>query len=106
MERRDARAALVEALKNQLDRVWIKAGEITVEIASRINEATMHANTRLVHDAAWATASSIIELIRPVLRDEEVNDALHEIYQRCRAGIESKLIMATREECRRNPSRN
>jgi hypothetical protein len=43
----------------------------------------------IAHDAAWASATSIIEMLEPIFRDGgEAYDAFGEIYNRIKAAIE------------------
>jgi hypothetical protein len=63
-------------------------------------------NERLIHDTAWATALSLMELINPVLRDEERHDAFVEIFDRIHAGIEAYEIQVERLQHRLRPSKN
>jgi hypothetical protein len=64
-------------------------------------------NQRLVHDAAWVTALSIMEMMENVLRPEERKDAFQEIYLRVKAGMEALEQQAEREAARLcRPSRN
>ena len=63
-------------------------------------------NQRLIHDAAVAMTAALIEIFGPVLRDEERNDAMQEMYHVCKTGIESYVIQRNRELARMNPSRN
>lgn len=62
--------------------------------------------SRLQHDTAFATATSIIEVFEHLLREEEQADAFAEIYQRVKAGIECYDQMKSREETRLKPSKN
>jgi hypothetical protein len=41
----------------------------------------------LRHDSAWAMARAIVEIFRPVLRPEEVRDAIDEVYATVKAGL-------------------
>jgi hypothetical protein len=61
---------------------------------------------RLIHDAAVAMATALIELFGNCLRDEEKQDAYWEAYHVCKNGIEAYLIQKHREEARLNPCRN
>ena len=63
-------------------------------------------SARLQHDCAVAMATALIDLIGPVLRDEEKNDAFWEMVHVCKTGIESYVIQHSRELARLNPSRN
>ncbi len=60
----------------------------------------------LRHDAAWATAVSIVEVFAPLLREEEQREAFAEIYARVKAGIECFEIKAERMHQRLKPSCN
>lgn len=42
----------------------------------------------LQHDAAVAMAVAIVEIFRPLLRPEEVRDALDEVYAAVKAGLQ------------------
>lgn len=55
-------------------------------------------NERLLHDTAWATSLTIVEIFN--LRDEEKVDAFHEVYARVKIGIES-YVLFREQECRR-----
>jgi hypothetical protein len=61
---------------------------------------------RLIHDAAWTCASSIMDSINMVFMPAEVRDAHELIYQNVRAAIEAAFIMRTRENARLKPSCN
>jgi hypothetical protein len=61
---------------------------------------------RITHDAAWATATSILECLGNCLREEERGDAFAEIYSRVKAGIEAAFLYANRQQDRLKPGRN
>jgi hypothetical protein len=64
-------------------------------------------NGHILHDAAYAASVAILEVIRPVLRDDEVKDAFSEIFDRVKGGMEIYLILFLQEQRRLNPcSRN
>jgi hypothetical protein len=64
------------------------------------------ANQRLIHDVAFATSRSILEVIAGCLREEEQREAFAEIYERVKAGIESFELHSSRLESRLRPGRN
>jgi hypothetical protein len=61
---------------------------------------------RIIHDAAWAAATSIFECIKNCLREEERADAFAEIYQRVKSGIEAAFVFVDRQQGRLKPGRN
>lgn len=61
---------------------------------------------RLIHDAAWATARSLMDCLENCLREEEKRDAFAELYRRVRAGLEAYELMMRRQERRLSPGRN
>jgi hypothetical protein len=61
---------------------------------------------RLIHDAAWAAARHLTEVVAPCLRGEEQADAFHELYRIVKAALEAYEIQASREAHRLKPSRN
>lgn len=61
---------------------------------------------RITHDAAWATASSILECMKYCLREEERADAFAAIYCRVKAGIEAAFLYADHRQDRLKPGRN
>jgi len=58
---------------------------------------------RLLHDAAFATATSILECIENCLRPEEHETAFDEIFQRIKAGIEAYVLHSQRQQEQLNP---
>lgn len=58
---------------------------------------------RLIHDVAHPLAVSIVECLRPLIRDDEVRDAYEEIYTRATAALEAFVIEWNREKQRLNP---
>lgn len=67
----------------------------------------MPINNRLIHDAALVMAVSILEVFRPVLRDDEVRDAFAEIKERVELGTLALLQEFAHEQWRMHPySRN
>jgi len=58
---------------------------------------------RLLHDAAFATATSILGCIENCLRPEEHATAFDEIYQRVKGGIEAYLAFTQRQQEQLNP---
>ncbi len=66
----------------------------------------MDVNHRLVHDAAFAMALAILDVVSPLLREEERKDAFDEFFRVCQAGIEAYGIQANRMSERMRPSRN
>jgi len=63
-------------------------------------------NQRLCHDAAFAMATAILEVVENCIRPEERRDALNEFYRVCMAGIEAYQIQAERMRQRLHPSKN
>lgn len=63
-------------------------------------------NQRLLHDAAYACAVSIMECLHGLFRDDERKDGFEEIYGRVKAAIEAYALMEEREGRRLKPSRN
>jgi hypothetical protein len=66
----------------------------------------MESNARGIHDAAVCIANQAVEVFARCLRDEEKNEAWHELYRIAKAGIEAYLIQRTRELVRLNPVMN
>jgi len=64
------------------------------------------ADDRLIHDAAWATTTSIVECLGQRLSEDEQQQMFGEVYQQVRAGIEAFCIQQTRMRRRLGPSRN
>lgn len=60
----------------------------------------------LKHDHAVATATSILEVFEPCLRDEEKRDAFVEIYERIKACLECYDQHADRMRNLLKPSSN
>jgi hypothetical protein len=60
--------------------------------------------TRLIHDAAFATAKALLEMIAPLLREEERRDAFEALYEAVKAGIEAYAVQSHRQ--RQRLSRN
>ncbi len=52
--------------------------------------------TSLMHDACWATAISVVEVFSSLLREEEKAEAVREVYDRIKAGLECYEIKAER----------
>jgi hypothetical protein len=49
----------------------------------------------LIHDVAWQTTKEAFSVVAPAFREEQWADALSEIYEKIRAGMElyhSKLV--------------
>jgi hypothetical protein len=63
-------------------------------------------NQRLIHDVAFATSRSILEVIVGCLREEEQREAFAEIYDRVKAGIEWFELHSSRIESRLRPGTN
>ncbi len=42
---------------------------------------------RIRHDVAWKVSLHILEVLSPLLRDEEKRDAFREVYERVKAGL-------------------
>ena len=60
----------------------------------------------LIHDAAHAMAAALLEIVGPVLRDDEKHDVFEEFVEICKAGIEAYTVQRNREMQRFNPTRN
>lgn len=61
----------------------------------------------LRHDAAFAAARALVEIVAPCLREEERRDAFEEFYRVCVAMIEAYEQQMQREAARLcKPSRN
>ncbi len=56
------------------------------------------ADSRLIHDMAWATAVSVVEVFN--LRDDERVEALREVYERVRTGLLRFVEYSERERHR------
>jgi len=63
-------------------------------------------NKRLVHDAAYACALSVMECLSGLFREDEKRDGFSEIYARVKAAIEAFAVMEERKGKRLKPSRN
>jgi hypothetical protein len=63
-------------------------------------------NTRLQHDAAFAMAHALLEIVQNCLRPEERRDAFEWFYETCKAGIESYDVMRDRMQHRLRPMKN
>jgi hypothetical protein len=63
-------------------------------------------NARLIHDAAFAMAQALVDLLGTCLRDEERQDAREEFYRVCKAGLEAFCIHQDRMRQRLKPLQN
>jgi hypothetical protein len=63
-------------------------------------------NARLCHDAAFAMATALLEIVQNCIRPEEHKDAFNEFYRVALSGIEAYCIQAERMQQRLYPSRN
>jgi hypothetical protein len=63
-------------------------------------------NQRLIHDVAFATSRSILDVIAGCPRGEEQREAFAEIYERVKAGIKCFELHSSRMESRLRPGRN
>jgi hypothetical protein len=63
-------------------------------------------NQRLCHDAAFAMAKTLLDIVGPCIREEEQRDAFDEFYRVCLAGIEAYETHVARMESRLHPSKN
>jgi len=63
-------------------------------------------NQRLIHDVAFATSRSILDVFAPCLREEEQREAFAEIYNRVKAGLELYELSNNHMESRLHPGRN
>jgi hypothetical protein len=61
------------------------------------------ANQRLIHDVAWACATSIMDAMNGVFRPEEAKDAFQIVYENCRAAIEAAFAAKFHEQQRLSP---
>jgi len=61
------------------------------------------ASESLKHDCAWAMSASIVEVFIDMLREDEVNLAFGEVYERVKAGLKA-FEGSTNKKL--NPSRN
>jgi hypothetical protein len=61
---------------------------------------------RLIHDAAWATATKLLESFGPRIPEKERNAAFGELYTAIKAGIEAYALFSEREHRRLRPSSN
>jgi len=60
----------------------------------------------LTHDAAWAMAREIVEVFAGCLREEEIHDAVVEVYARLKAGLEDFQARSDRMRKRMRPGLN
>jgi len=60
----------------------------------------------LIHDAAWAGAQALLDMVAPALLPAERADFREEAYAICKAMIEAYQIQANRKAARLSPSRN
>jgi hypothetical protein len=63
-------------------------------------------NGRLIHDAAVAMAHTLLDMVKPCLREEERLTAFNEFYVICKAGIECFCLQQERMIHRLNPTKN
>lgn len=61
---------------------------------------------RLQHDAAFALATALLEIVENCIRPEERRDAFDEFYVACKGAFECYEIKNRREELQLKPSRN
>jgi hypothetical protein len=66
----------------------------------------MHTNPRLQHDAAFAMATALLDIVRDCIREDEHNDAFACFYETCKAGIEAFCIQQDRLFERLHPGKN
>jgi hypothetical protein len=59
---------------------------------------------RLIHDAAFAVAWRMLELVRSLIREEEQRDFVEEGYLLARQEIERMLAARERQEARLHPT--
>lgn len=62
--------------------------------------------SHLIHSSAFALTKSIVNVVGPVLRPEEVRDVFDEIYTRCKAALRDYEQMRDRQHSRIHPSEN
>jgi hypothetical protein len=60
----------------------------------------------LEHDMAWVVGGKLLEIIAPLLREEEKAEAFAEFYAIVKAGIEAYEIQKDRRCKRLNPFNN
>jgi hypothetical protein len=60
----------------------------------------------LIHDVAWATAKDIVHVFAGCLREEEIRDALTEVYALVKASLERFQMQENRMERRMRPGVN
>jgi hypothetical protein len=60
----------------------------------------------LQHDAAVAMAKAIVEIFRPLLRPEEVRDAIDEVYAAVKAGLQAYDLRRAHIQRRLKPMSN
>jgi hypothetical protein len=63
-------------------------------------------NTRLQHDAAFAMATALLEIVENCIREDERRDAFAEFYRVVHAGIEAFCVQDERMRQRLKPSNN
>jgi len=63
-------------------------------------------NARLVHDAAVAMSTTLLEIVENCIREEEKLDAFQQFYQVSKAGIEAYHLQFDRMQQRLKPSSN
>ena len=61
---------------------------------------------RLMHDAAWACARALTEMVAPALRPEEQAEYFASALEAVRAAIEAFEIRKDREQMRLKPNPN
>jgi hypothetical protein len=64
------------------------------------------ANSRLQHDAAFALATTLLEMTQNCIRAEEFHDAFEAFYEASLAAIQAYDIQVNRMEARLHPSKN
>jgi hypothetical protein len=63
-------------------------------------------NSRLIHDAAFAMACALADLLDPALPEEERQDAREMFYHVCKAGLEAYELQLNRMQQRLRPTSN
>jgi hypothetical protein len=65
--------------------------------AEQVESELRWAMQRLIHDAAFAAATSLMDDLRPLFRDDEVRDGWEIMFETIKAAIEAAFIARYRE---------
>lgn len=60
----------------------------------------------MIHDAAWAIATALVEAMTPALGEGEHQEAFAVFYETARAGIEAYEVQLERMQQRLRPGEN